>query len=59
MFEMTTKCLTLNKELEKAQKAISNYDLTLKEAERGIAAEKAQLEDQIKDIKRRRVRITH
>ena len=56
---MTTKCLTLNKELEKAQKAISNYDLTLKEAERGIAAEKAQLEDRIRDIEGRRARIVH
>jgi hypothetical protein len=59
VFEMTTKCLTLNEELEKAQKAISNYDSTLKEAERGIAAEKAQLEDRIRDIEGRRARIAH
>jgi hypothetical protein len=45
VFKITTKCLTLNKELKKAQKAISNYNLTLKEAKRGIAAEKAQLKD--------------
>jgi len=57
MFEMTTKCLTLNEELEKAQKAMSEYDSTLKESERGIAAEKAQLEDRIRDLEGRRTRI--
>jgi DNA repair exonuclease SbcCD ATPase subunit len=59
VFEMTTKCLKLNEELEKAQKAISNYDSTLKESERGIAAEKAQLEARIRDLEGRRTRIAN
>jgi len=59
VLDMTKKCFAVNEELEKAQKAISNYDLTLKESQRGIAAEKAQLEDRIHDLEGRRVCIAN
>jgi chromosome segregation ATPase len=44
--EMTTKCLSLHKELEEPQNKISNYEST----QRSVAAEKGELEDRVKDL---------
>ncbi|KAL5316318.1 hypothetical protein ACEPPN_015363 [Leptodophora sp. 'Broadleaf-Isolate-01'] len=52
--EMTTKCLSLHKELDESQRVISNYDSAFKESEHRVAAEKSQFEDRIRDLEGRR-----
>jgi chromosome segregation ATPase len=56
LHEMTTKCLSLHNQLEEAQNTISDYNSTFKESESRVAAEKAQLEDTIKDLEERRAK---
>ncbi|KAF8862746.1 hypothetical protein BDZ45DRAFT_686574 [Acephala macrosclerotiorum] len=55
LHEMTTKCLSLHKELDESQGVISNYDSAFKESEHRVAAEKSQFEDRIRDLEGRRV----
>jgi hypothetical protein len=50
---MTTKCLSLYKELDESHKVISNYDSAFKESEHRAAAEKSQFKDRIRDLKGR------
>lgn len=50
MHKMTTKCMSLHKELEESQNTISGYEST----KRGFAAEKVQLEDTVKDLEMKR-----
>jgi chromosome segregation ATPase len=54
--EMATKCFSLHKELEDAQKTISDCDSALKESKRGLAVEKVQFENRLKDLARERAR---
>ncbi|KAH8653963.1 hypothetical protein BGZ60DRAFT_519459 [Tricladium varicosporioides] len=55
LHEMTTKCISLHKELEESQETVSNYNSDFKEYERRVTAEKAQLEDRIRDSEGGRV----
>ena len=48
---MTAKCLLLYNQLKEAQNAISYYNLTLKESESRVTAEKVQLENIIRNLK--------
>lgn len=47
---MTAKCLSLHNQLEESQNAISHYDSTFKESESRVTAEKAQLENTIRNL---------
>lgn len=50
MQEMTTKCVSLHKELEESQKALSDYGSSFEESKRRAA----ENEDRIRDLERRR-----
>jgi DNA repair exonuclease SbcCD ATPase subunit len=51
MHEMTTKCVSLHKELEESQKTLSHYESSFEEFKRRAA----ENEDRIGDLERRRV----
>jgi chromosome segregation ATPase len=51
MHEMTTKCVSLHKELEESQKTLSDYESSFEEFKRRAV----ENEDRIGDLERRRV----